>query len=118
MKENNTTVMIELDRVRELRFSHKAMKHWAAFTGKTLGEIEAATQSPEELEKVVFFMLEQDAVDHGEVLRMEQMEDLLDSVSLGMLYEKVGEAITAAFPQAETSEKNAKRAASGIGKKA
>lgn len=122
-KDNNPVVTIELDRIRELRFGHKAMKRWAAYTGKSIGDVEAAVLHPEEIEPLLFFMLEQDAAAHGETLRMEQMEDLLDLVPPGVVYEKLSEAMSAAFPSPADdgepqSAKNAKRAAAGTGKKA
>ena len=109
---------IELDRIRELRLGHKAMKRWSAYTGKPLDELESAMRSPDGIESLLFFMLEKDAADHGETLEMERMEDLLDMVPLGVIYEKVSQAVQAAFPDNEESnEKNAPRAA-GTGKKA
>lgn len=122
-KDNNPVVTIELDRIRELRFGHKAMKRWAAYTGKSIQDVETAVFRPDEIEPLLFFMLEQDAIAHGETLNMEQMEDLLDLVPPGLVYEKLSEAMNAAFPGAsdETdpqTAKNAKRAADGTGRKA
>ena len=49
---------------------------------------------------------------------MEQMEDLLDMVPIGVVYEKMGEAVEAAFPDQRGNSKNAKRATTGTGKNA
>lgn len=74
---NNDVVIVELDRPRELRFGHKALKKLMATTGKS---IEEATEEfdMEELEKIFFYGLERDARDKGETLTLEMMEDILD----------------------------------------
>ena len=71
MKENNPTVMLTLDRPRELRFGHRAMKRWAAYTGKSVAELETTVMNPVDAEILLFFMLEQDAAAHNEALDME-----------------------------------------------
>lgn len=113
---NNPVVTIELDRIRELRFGHKAMKRWSAYTGKSVESLDTDAFHPEDIEPLMYFMLEKDALAHGEQLKMEEMEDLLDMVPLGVLYEKLSQAMKAAFPEAEDSAKKAARAA-GTGKK-
>jgi len=127
MKENNPTVMLTLDRPRELRFGHRAMKRWAAYTGKSVAELETTVTNPVDAEILLFFMLEQDAAAHNEALDMGQMEDLLDMAPLGVIYEKLSEAVNAAFPdageaakahRAGTAEKNVGRAEAGTGKNA
>lgn len=119
MTDNNTTVTIELDRVRELRFSHRAMKRWSAHTGKSIAELDTSVLSPAEVEVLLYFMLEKDAEDHGETLELAQMEALLDMVPLGVVYGKLSDAMAAAFPEQAVGAppKNAKRAA-GTGKNA
>lgn len=109
MAENNAVVTIELDRIRELRFSHKAIKRWSSYTGKRFSDIDSSALGPEEIEVLLYFMLEKDAADHGEDLKMSDVEDLLDMVPLGTVYAKLSEAMEAAFPKAEKG-KNAKRA--------
>lgn len=112
MAENNTTVTIKLDRIRELRFSHKAIKRWSAHTGKRFSDLDSSALDPEEIEELMYFMLEQDAAGHGEDLKLSDMEDLLDMVPLGTVYEKLSEAMEAAFPK---TEKNGKRAGNSTG---
>lgn len=114
--EKNTVVTIELDRIRELRCSHKAMKRWSAHTGKKITDMDTNALDPSGVEELMYFLMEEDAHLHGDDLKMEQMEDLLDAAPLGYVYEKLGEAVTAAFQP--TNEKNAKRAANGTGKNA
>lgn len=116
MIENNTVVTIELDRIRELRFSHKAMKRWSAHTGKSITKMDTETIGPEDIEILMFYMLEKDAESHGEKLQLSEMEDLLDMVPVGVVYAKLSEAMAAAFPENKADEKNAKRAESLTGK--
>lgn len=118
MADNNPVVTIELDRVRELRLSHKSLKRWSAYTGKSISSMNTDIMKPEEAEVLMYFMLEKDAEAHGETLSMEQMEDLLDMAPLGVVYEKMGEAVEAAFPDQRGNSKNAKRATAGTGKNA
>ena len=116
--DNNPVVTIELDRVRELRFGHKAMKRWSAYTGRSVDSLDTEAFRPDDIEPLMYFMMEKDAIDHGEQLKMEDMENLLDMVPLGVLYAKFKEAMEAAFPPADVgTTKNANRSA-GIGKKA
>lgn len=112
--DKNSVVTIQLDRVRMLWFGHKAMKRWTAHTGKSMMDLNTNDLTPEEVEVLLFFMLEKDAQAHGEDLKLEQMEDLLDMAPLGIVYQKLGEAVEAAFPEA-SNEKNRNRAAAGIG---
>lgn len=112
--DKNPIVTIELDRVRMLWFGHKAMKRWTAHTGKSMMDLNTEELTPEEVETMLFFMLEKDASAHGEELKLEQMEDLLDMIPLGTVYKKLGEAVEAAFPDV-AEEKNRNRAAAGIG---
>lgn len=103
--DKNPVVMIELDRPRLLWFGHKAMKRWTAHTGRPITELNTSDMRPEDVEVLLFFMLQKDAQMHGEDLKLADMEDLLDEVPLGILYQKLGEAVAAAFPEAST-EKN------------
>lgn len=81
MKNQNDVVIIELDRPRELRYGHKALKTLVALTGLSLEEIEQAPLTDlGYLEKVVYCGLLNDAKKNVEELKLEDMEDLLDHV--------------------------------------
>lgn len=72
-------VFLHLDRPRELRFGHKALKQIVALTGKTLEEIENSGFNDFDLiEKLIYCGLLKDAQENGETLKLEDMEDLLD----------------------------------------
>ncbi len=118
MKDNNQVVTIELDRIRELWFGHKAMKRWAAYTGKSIQDIESAVTNPEEIESLMYFMLEKDALANGEKLEMDQMENLLDLAPIGEIYEKLSQAVMSAFPTSKSENEKNESGAAGTGKKA
>lgn len=92
-------VMIKFgDRERRLRFGHKALKYMTASLGN--GDINALEKddfSFEELEAIFFYGLMSDAKAHGEILKKEDMEDLLDTVDYQVLIDAMQEAFTEAF---------------------
>ncbi|MFB9330093.1 hypothetical protein ACFFSY_29470 [Paenibacillus aurantiacus] len=96
---NNDVVIVELDRPRELRFGHKALKRMMAFTGKSVEEIEGDSDfDMEELETIFFHGLSRDAQEHGENLTLDMMEDILDHApSMGYLMQKMQEAFQIAM---------------------
>ncbi|MHC1696455.1 MAG: hypothetical protein AB9835_14550 [Eubacteriales bacterium] len=95
--KNNDVVIINLDRPRQLWCGHKAMKTFSAMTGKNFGQIDTDDFGMEEIEKMMYCLLLKDAKDHGENLRIEDMEDLLDCVPFGELTVKMNAAFEAAF---------------------
>ncbi|WP_080833204.1 hypothetical protein [Cohnella massiliensis] len=95
---NNDVVYIQLDRKRELRFGHKALKQLVALTGKSLEEIESSGfDDLDYVEKFVYCGLLKDARDNNETLKLEQMEDLLDQAPT---YVHIVKQIQAAFAAA------------------
>lgn len=95
----NDVVIIKLDRERELRFGHKALKKLVALTGKDLVTIEQEGFADLELvEKMIYCGLLSDAKKHGETLKLEDMEDLLDQApSYKHIVESVQKAFFATF---------------------
>lgn len=97
-ESNNDVVIIELDRPRELRFGHKALKKLTALMGKGIEDIGGDELDLEEIEKVFFYGLSKDARENGENLTLEMMEDILDyAPSYGYLMQKMNEAFAVAF---------------------
>lgn len=107
MSDKNDVVILNLDRPRELRYGHKAIKKLGALLGT---DIDAALQMDgldlEQLEKILYCGLLSDAKEHGETLTLEQMEDLLDKGNFGENLAKMQEAFNAAFGNFGDSGKN------------
>jgi hypothetical protein len=97
MKNNNDVVIIDLDRPRELRFGHKALKTYTAISGKGIEELGQGEFSLDEIEKLMYCGLIPDARKHGETLNLEDMEDLLDVAPYEEIIEKMMEALEASF---------------------
>jgi len=98
--DNNDVVIIQLDRPRQLRFTHTAIKTLLAMTGMTMEELDQDMnfQNPEFIEQFAYCGLLRDAKNNGETLQFEQMPDLLDeSPSMAHTYEKLVEAWQVAF---------------------
>jgi predicted solute-binding protein len=96
MKNNNDVVIIELDRPRELRFGHKALKTYQSISGKGIEEF-GSDFSFAEVEKLMYCGLLSDSRKHGESLKIEDMEDLLDLAPYEEIIEKMTEALNASF---------------------
>jgi hypothetical protein len=99
MPDKNDVVIIELDRPRMLWFGHKALKTLGAMTGKDIDAFSNFSEGfdLEELEKIIYCGLLTDAKAHGETLKLEDMEDLLDKVQFNVIIEKMQTAFDAAF---------------------
>jgi hypothetical protein len=127
-KDKNDVVIIELDRPRELRFGHKALKRLSATTGKSMEEMGSDDEFDlEEMEVIFFYGLERDARDNGETLTLEMMEDILDHAdSYKYLMDKMQEAMANTMggisegntPAPKTAQTNRATRRSGTGKKA
>lgn len=124
-KDKNDVVIIELDRPRELRYGHKALKTLSALTGKSLDQLEEDTFDMESIEKYLYCGLFSDARANDETLNLEDMEDLLDQApSYSHIMEKMQAAFSAAFgnmtegnaPALTTAQPN-RAARRGTGKK-
>lgn len=65
----------------------------------------------ETIEKIMYCGLLTDAKSHNEVLKLEDMEDLLDKARFGEIIEKMQNAFNAAFGNLDNVEKNSQRIA-------
>jgi hypothetical protein len=102
-KNNNDVVIIELDRPREIRFGHKALKTFQAITDtdiQTLGQ----DLTFDLIEKLAYCGMLSDARKNGETLTVEMVEDLLDEHDIQDTIEKVSLGLSLAFGG---NEKNA-----------
>jgi hypothetical protein len=110
LPEKNDVVMINLDRPRQIRFGHKALKMLQAMDI----DIENVEEdfNLERLEEIMYVGLLYDAKQNNETLKLEDMEDLLDQApTYGEITEKMQMAFTAAFGQMDIDEKNLQRVA-------
>jgi hypothetical protein len=101
MYEKNDVVIINLDRPRELRFGHKAIKKMQAMNIDIGGDFEI-----ERLEEVIFLGLQYDAKQNNETLKLEDMEDLLDLAPYHEILKAMENAFVAAMGSVEVDEKN------------
>ena len=109
--EKSDLIVINLDRPRELKFGYKALKMLTAM-GIDFEKMDTASFDFGDLEKIYFCGLLSDSKEHGEVLKLEDVEDLLDLAPFKELVEKMQEAFKASFGEApEVDEKNSKRVA-------
>ena len=107
MKDKNDVVIINLDRPRELRFGHKALKRLTAMTGKGIESLDFDNFQMDDIEKVIYCGLLHDAKENNETLKLEDMEDLLDCApTYSEIIEKMQQAFNAAFGNPEGDEKN------------
>jgi hypothetical protein len=105
-KEKNNLVIVNLDRPRFVKFGHKALKQLGTLTGKKLEEMDENDFDLADLEKIMWCGLQADARENGEQLKLEDMEDLLDSAdSFGEIMEAMNKALEVAFMKTE-KEKN------------
>jgi hypothetical protein len=103
---NNTTVVLNLDRPRFLRFGHRALKRMTTLTGMKLENMDEGDFDLTHLEKIIWCGLQDDAKEHGEDLKLEDMEDLLDKAeSFGDIMDAMQEALAQSFKRT-AKEKN------------
>lgn len=96
----NDIVIINLDRPRNLKFSHTAMKTLEELTGKTIVEIDQQMDllDHELREKVIYCGLLKDAKENRETLTLEQIPELLDEApSIAHISECIIKAWRVAF---------------------
>jgi hypothetical protein len=97
MAKNNDVVIINLDRPRELRFGHKALKTFQAISGVGLDEIGKGGYDLDTIEKLIYCGLLSDGRKQGDALKLENMEDILDELPLQEIIDKMTEALSVAF---------------------
>ena len=100
MTNNNDTVVINLDRPRELRFGHKALKTFQAISDVKMENI-GDDMDFDTIEKLVYCGLLSDARKAGETLTLEVVGDLLDDVAVQYTMGKIGDAMDKAFNDGE-----------------
>ena len=115
--DSNNNVIINLDRPRELRFGHSALKNMLASMNISLENFEVDGSNLEQVEQIYYFGLLSDARKNGETLKLEDMEGLLDQAdSFGEVIEKMTLAINKAFKSTSENSKNLKQVATKVKK--
>lgn len=114
-------VILNLDKPRELKFSHKAMRQFCALTKVSMPGLQQAVQRYDLMATAVYCMLaaQDDSLTPG------QVEDMLDKLPVLEIYAKAVEAVNEALgggddendPSGDEAEENPP-AAAGAGKEA
>jgi hypothetical protein len=96
---NHKTVMVMLDRPREVRFGNKGLKMLQEMTGKGIDDIMPDNNiSYQEVEVYMYCGLQSDAIKHKETLTLEMMDDLLDQAPVyGEILVALHRALYAAY---------------------
>ena len=113
--DNNDTVIIQLDRPRELRLSHKVLKKFMAAHDASMADFGSFAGNYDVTVELLLMMLQREDPS----LTAEQLDDLLDApnVKIGDVIQKVTEAAEAAFGTPEENANPPKRPARGTGRK-
>lgn len=114
------SVTINLDRPRELRFGHKAMKTLTELTGRDLNNLVNFKNGIDLKEAEIFLYcgLLSDAQENGETLELDGIEDLLDQGDFTENIEKMIEAINLVFNTGDGSKTSEQLAKASEPKKA
>lgn len=91
--DKNDVVILNLDRPRELRLGHKALKRFSSLTGCSMADMEKEIQHYDKLTCLLYVMLSQDDPS----LTPEKVDDLCDHVRIGAVAKACSQAIEAAF---------------------
>lgn len=78
--DNNDMIILDLDRKRVVKFTHKALKRLSALLGKPLHTviIDAQEDIYDKLEVYMLCGLMKDAEENGELLKADDIDDILD----------------------------------------
>ncbi len=116
--DNNTTVILELDRPRELRCGHKALKQFSAMTGCAMDEVQYEVKHYDKLTLLAYCMLHADDAS----VTPELVDEWLDKLpKLKPAIEAVAQAVTNAFADDEETPGDSEETppeAAGTGEKA
>lgn len=98
--DKNDVVILELDRPRELRLGHKALKRFSALTGCSLKDMEDQIQNYDKMSAMLWIMVTEDQKEQGEeIMTPEVLDDLLDKhrVKISKILKVCSAALQAAF---------------------
>ena len=92
MEDHNNVVILELDRPRELKLTHKVMKRFLKRKQLKMEDLENGSMNYELMVDLICEMLRREQPD----LTEDACDDLLDAVPIGVIMEKGAQAIHAA----------------------
>lgn len=106
LPDHNDVVILELDRPRELRLGHRALKRFSALTECSLSAMDKEIERYDKAACLLWVMVTEDQRNNGEkqIMTPDELDDLLDKVPIPKLLEVCSDAIKAAFPEPEESE--------------
>ena len=91
--EKNDVVILELDRPRPLRLTHRALKRYLAATGIKMTEIDQSVEDYDNMTLLIYEMLRADDPE----LTPDACDELLDMAPVGTILQKGADAIAASF---------------------
>ena len=100
MIEHNDAVYLQLDRPRQLRLGHKALKMFSALRHVPLSRIDQTMDNYDDMSCLVYCVLVQD----DPALTVERLDERLDAVPVKTLLEKVTDMTVAAFGDEDGGE--------------
>ena len=86
--EKNDIVILDLDRPRELKFTHLVMKRYCAATGTKMSQIQDSVEDYENMTLLIYEMLRREDPQ----LTPEKCDELLDMISIGEILQNIEEA--------------------------
>lgn len=107
--DQNDVVILELDRPREIRLSHRALKRFSALTNCSMADIETEIQHYDKMTCLLWVMVTDEQIERNEELMTpEELDKLLNmsKIKISKLLKICSQAIKAAFEDedAETEE--------------
>ena len=97
--DRNDVVILQLDRPRELRLSHKVLKAFLAENGIGMDGFDRLVATYDGTTKLLYAMLRREEPD----MTPERCDDLLDMAPLGTVMSAVQKAVEAAFGEMNES---------------
>lgn len=106
LPDNNDVVMLELDRPRELRLGHRALKRFSALTECSLSAMDKEIERYDKASCLIWVMVTEDQRKNSEskIMTPDELDDLLDNIPISKILEVCSKAIEAAFPELEVSK--------------
>jgi hypothetical protein len=93
MRQDDSDLMINLDRQRKIYYGPEEIKTMETLTGKAIGDINLDDDFDlEVIEKIMYCGLLADAKEHNETLELEDLENLLDEAQFNEILDVMKQA--------------------------